>query len=151
MKKRFLIITLAVLSVACKSDEQQALEQQIAEFDQLTEQTMEVHDEVMPDMGTLMELSAQIDERLEQEDLDEATTEELITAKVALEQSHDDMMAWMRDYSTTFPYEAPLPETSEQLEEQEPKLMEFKLAIDQIKTSTQMAITDAESLLAREQ
>ncbi len=150
MKRIFLLLTLTAMTLTgCKSDEQQALEQDIAQFDQLTLETMEVHDEVMPNMGQLMELSAQIDERLEQENLEDPTVKELIESQAALDQAYGDMMSWMKDYSTTFPYEAPSPATAEELEEKTPVLMEFKLAIDQIKVNTQMAIDDAQGALEK--
>ncbi len=148
MKNYIYLVALFVIVVSCKNVAEDPLEEEIASFDQLTEQTIEVHDEVMPEMGRLMDLSVEIDSKLENAELSDDQVQKLFDAQVELDEAHDAMMDWMKDYSEKFPYEADPPSTIEELEEKMPVLQASYEEIKKVKNNTQAAIQNAEELLA---
>ena len=80
----FSLIGLCLFSISCQEYNQ---EQQ-----QLWDQVMEVHDEIMPKMGDLHQLKKQLKKREKQS---------AITAAIAsIEQSQDAMMDWMREFKS---------------------------------------------------
>lgn len=147
--KKIIYFLAALALLSCKSNEELELESKLAQFDQLTEQTMEVHDELMNDMGVMADLEIAIDKRLESDNINEASVEQLIIAKVALEDAHDSMMSWMKDYSEEFPYEAELPETVEQFNARTPVLEQFNAGILEVEQKMENAIATAEGLLSQ--
>lgn len=142
--KRILIILMAVAVItACKEDQKPDNTDQnpeIQEFNELQEQTMTVHDEVMPKMSTLMDLR----EKLGQIS-DSAKKKEASQLRNALEQSHDDMMDWMADYSDKFPHGEEIPQ--EEIAEKMPVLKKELEEIEQLADQTDTAIKRAEELL----
>ncbi|KQC32448.1 hypothetical protein AAU57_03205 [Nonlabens sp. YIK11] len=148
MKKIIYLFAIVMIAFSCKNVAEDPLEEEIASFDQLTEQTMEVHDEVMPEMGRLMDLSIEIDSKMEDAALSDAQVEQLFDAQVELDEAHDAMMDWMKDYSEKFPYEAETPSTVEELENQLPMIKSSLESIKKVQSDTQAAIKNAEELLA---
>ena len=101
MKKFLPILLIAfVIVTGCgekKEDAQKAL----------LDKVMEVHDEVMPLMNDIMkykkELNAKIDELTNSAKEDkEAKIAELQKAVEDLENSHEGMMSWMRQFNSNF-------------------------------------------------
>ena len=101
MNKVLPIILIAVAMLAScgekKEDAQKAL----------LDKVMKVHDEVMPLMGDIMkykkELNTRIDELLESGvEEQEAQIAELKKAVEELENSHEGMMSWMRQFDSDF-------------------------------------------------
>ncbi|SCY31868.1 hypothetical protein SAMN05192588_2227 [Nonlabens sp. Hel1_33_55] len=148
MKKLIWICAVLLMVTACKEETTAELDTEMNKFDQLTEQTMEVHDEVMPEMSHLMELSMEIDQKLESAELDDDQVQQLFDAQVELDDSHDAMMDWMKDYTEKFPYEADLPSTQEEMEEMMPVLQSSYEEIKRVQSKTETAIQNAEELLA---
>ena len=134
MKKLIWICAVLLMVTACKEETTAELDTEMNKFDQLTEQTMEVHDEVMPEMSHLMELSMEIDQKLESAELDDDQVQQLFDAQVELDDSHDAMMDWMKDYTEKFPYEADLPSTQEEMEEMMPILQSSYEEIKRVKS-----------------
>lgn len=124
------------------------LDKQTAEFDRLTEKTIAVHDELMEEMGTIMDLSMEIDTRLNSESVEEDyMTDRLTAAKESLNNAHDGMMDWMKNYSENFPYEAESPSTTLEFEEKMPLLESYYLDIQDLKKETNQAIKEGEEVL----
>ena len=147
MKKIIFLPTLFSLAISCQQDQKTIVEKQIAEFDSLTKQTIEVHDEVMGEMGTIMDLSVSLDQRLKSLKLSTAKRTNFEASITDLNRAHNDMMDWMKDYSTQFPYEAETPSTQEELEIKFPILEKSFKNIKQVKHHTNKAITEARQLL----
>jgi hypothetical protein len=105
------------------------------------EEAIEVHDEIMPKMGTLLKLK---DELENSESVDSLQATE--TAQ-NLKKAHEGMMTWMRDYSDKFPYGDPSPNTEEEIKEKMPILEKEVEEIKQLREETYNAITRAEALL----
>jgi PBP1b-binding outer membrane lipoprotein LpoB len=149
MKNIIYLFVVSVLLTSCKNVEQNYEEEQIAQFDSLTEQTLEVHDDVMAEMGTLMDLSLAIDEQLKSEGIGADTTSKLTEVKTELDNTHDAMMDWMKEYSTKFPYEAESPSSIKALNEKMPILEGSYEKIKEIQEQTDKVIADAEQLLTK--
>ncbi len=148
--KKYTIYLLFIFTflISCKQEKTDPISSRIAAFEELTEKTLETHDEVMADMGTVMDLSIAIDEHLRKESIPELTVAELTEAKFQLDEAHAAMMDWMKDYSTQFPYEAETPATAEVLDDKMPVLQESFESIKAVKEQTYEAIAIAELLLS---
>jgi hypothetical protein len=98
--KTFLSIFImsAILLVAC--------EEKPKETDLLYNKVMEVHDEIMPKMGDIMKLKKQLKEKLAELDtateIDRAKIDEIERAIADLDNSHEEMMGWMRQFDRDF-------------------------------------------------
>ena len=115
------------------------------EQDQLLKKVMEVHDEIMPKMSDLMkytkQLKAQIDELTEAGDVENKDKiEELKKAVQDLENSHDGMMSWMREFDRNFEGKVQ-EEVMEYLNDQMTK-------IETVGLQTNEALKNAEKLLS---
>lgn len=100
---RLLSILLVFIATSC--GERKRSENAPENWDDLKDEVMAVHDEIMPKMGELMSLKKQVDERigkLESEDPDAEELEKLRSISGSLENSHDKMMQWMREYEPNF-------------------------------------------------
>lgn len=149
MKYTLYLLAVVLFISSCKNEESNQIDNLSAEFDQLTEQTIEVHDDVMPKMGDLMELSTLIDERSQKEEISEELRQELLYIKSDLDAAHTAMMDWMKDYSTAFPYEADVPSTKKELDEKMPVLQGYYEKMEMVKDQTDDAIANAELALSK--
>ena len=74
--------------------------------DELYDKIMAVHDEVMPKMGDIMKLKKQLQEKIDElsseTEIDSAKIDELEQAIADLENSHEEMMGWMRQFNNDF-------------------------------------------------
>jgi len=147
MKTIYYFLSCIVLLSSCKTETASELDTQLAEFDQLQEETLEIHDEVMLQLGPLMDLSMDMDKLLEAEDLPPSREVELITAKAYLDLAHDGMMTWMKDYSDSFPFEAEPPATLPALEVTMDLLKSLNQEIKDIKKDTEAALKEATAVL----
>jgi CHASE3 domain sensor protein len=88
----------AILLVSC--------EEKPKETDVLYNKVMEVHDEIMPKMGDIMKLKKQLKEKLAEldtaTDIDRAKIDEIEQAIADLDNSHEEMMGWMRQFDRDF-------------------------------------------------
>ena len=96
MNKIFLLAFCALFLIRCTSAEQEQLEQMQIEV-------LAVHDEIMPEMGTLNDLKTQLIEKNEalKASGDTTITDQVILNDMVitqLDQAHEGMMAWMRQF-----------------------------------------------------
>jgi hypothetical protein len=80
---------------------------------ELRKRAIEVHDEVMPRMGEIMEVSGQLKKYRETvviDSLDSTGAARLVfTERIGdLETAHEAMMAWMADYDPTYEVDHPI-------------------------------------------
>jgi uncharacterized protein YoxC len=111
--------------------------------DVLYDQVMEVHDEIMPKMGDIMKYKKQLKIKMEELAADpEMNAEKIEKVKQAiteLDNSHEDMMAWMREFNPDF--EGMVTEEVMQY------LNEQKVKIEQVGKETYAALNSAEELI----
>jgi hypothetical protein len=122
---------------------------EIEAFETLKAEAMEVHDEIMPKLGKLMELRGELAVNEPESMSKEAYTKEISTAGEDLKASHDAMMSWMQDYSEKFPYGDPTPKTKEAMDKKLPLLKQEVKEIKGLKKQTLNAIEIAEELLRK--
>jgi len=148
MKKTLYFIAIVLFTLtACKNvptPEEAAIQAQMESYNLLKAEAMNVHDEIMPKMGVLMELKGEL---VVNEHANELS--EVAVASENLKASHDAMMSWMQDYSEKFPYGEPTPETQEALDEKLPILEQEVKEIVQLKERTMLAIEKARELLKK--
>lgn len=94
--KKYTLITFMLLAVF-------ACDQNKKEQEQLHKEVMDVHDEVMPEMGALRKLSKGIQSRLDSlesndEKIDSKLKRKMQEATKNLEKAHESMMEWMRQF-----------------------------------------------------
>jgi dsDNA-specific endonuclease/ATPase MutS2 len=115
----------------------------IEENKKLREQIIGVHDEVMPKMGELKALekkaSEQVDSLYAQDSTATAEIESLRALASQLNQAHEDMFVWMRQYS--------LEEEGKTPEEIKIYLDEQWVKVNQVNKSIQSALQQAEEKL----
>jgi hypothetical protein len=146
------ILIPGLILLSCNSKKNSAYEYD--ESLKIYKQAIEIHDEVMPKMGRIMELQKLLISKKEKF-TDETLASEVDSAVFDLENAHENMMVWMRNI-TPVPeenqdenkveisgYERPDP--NEMKEIQEESLEKIKLVKDYINKS----IERAESLLEK--
>lgn len=139
MKKYILILASVILSVSMGCKEEKKVS---PETNQMKE-VMAIHDEVMPKMGKIGRLVAQLRKKI---DSDQGGTEEK-KAMEDLQDANEAMMDWMRDFGERFDSDeiingkALTDEKKLWLNEEEEKV---KIVADKINSS----IANAEALLA---
>jgi hypothetical protein len=92
----FLIVLTSIFLAGCSN----SFEEQKVLFAEV----MVIHDEVMPEMQTINELSKALDSKLKeiQQDsvrIDEDMLRKISENKTALKEADDAMMSWMRDFA----------------------------------------------------
>ena len=121
---------LALLLASCSN---------VNEVEKLKAEVMEVHDEVMPEMGNLMNLIKQLKDKIADLDSIGGGTEELDQLIHNLEEADEAMMAWMRNYKD------PSPEMSE---EEALKYLQDKMeSIREVKQKINSSKAAAEAVL----
>jgi hypothetical protein len=94
----FLIVS-SILIVSCSEKQKEAK-------DELYDKVMAVHDEIMPKMGDIMKYKKQLQEKIDAlsaaEEVNSAKISELEQAIADLDNSHDEMMGWMRQFDNDF-------------------------------------------------
>ena len=142
MKKYFLVIAVLIftLSIGCKTDKKASVE---SESNQM-EQVMAIHDEVMPKMGKIGSLVAQLRKKIDNDQGGAAEKK----AMEDLQDANKSMMDWMQDFGKRFDSDeiingkALTDEKKKWLNEEEEKV---KLVKEKINTS----IANAEALLGQ--
>jgi HPt (histidine-containing phosphotransfer) domain-containing protein len=141
MKQLFYLLILPVVFSAACSDAGKK-----EATDALYDQVMAVHDEVMPKMGELMSLKKSLTTRADSlkalgtEEV-KALAEQLEGTAAQLENSHQGMMSWMREFNNDFDGMAQ-EEVLKYLEEQKTKIAE-------VGKMTEESIQQAKELLNR--
>lgn len=135
----FILFGWILLVAACSSAEQQQLEQ-------LQDDVLAVHDEIMPKMGTLNELKTTLIEKNEALKItqdstvaDQVIINDMIITK--LDEAHENMMAWMRQFKKIDESANP-GENKQYLENQMKSIQEVKVEMDQAILSAQEALKD---------
>lgn len=91
---KLMLLGLVFFQVACTNPK--------AEVQKLKDKVLAVHDSIMPQTSTIMELNAKISAKIETLEADsnrEAEIENLKAVRMELKAADDAMMAWMRDYN----------------------------------------------------
>jgi uncharacterized protein YoxC len=136
--KNILSLTLLTLiwMMSCEEKKKEAK-------DVLYEQVMEVHDEIMPKMGDIMkykkQLKSKVDALAENAEVNSEKIGELQQAITDLDNSHEEMMAWMREFNPDF--------EGMVSEEIMKYLVEQKAKIERVGKETYAALKQAEELL----
>jgi hypothetical protein len=93
MKKYMLIAAALLVSItyACKESAKTEKQSQM-------QHVLAVHDEVMPKMGTIGKLIAQLEDKIKETD----NPEVLIEARTALREANKAMMDWMKGFGDSF-------------------------------------------------
>jgi len=142
--KKIIILTLSLIAFsACKKETNTQQE----EYQKQMDYVIGVHDEVMPKMGKLSELIATLEYKMATSDNSDASREALKD----LQEAHDFMMEWMRDFAEKFPNALKEPDFSKEeysaklktLEAEEEEVIEMKNKVNE-------SIARAEKLIAEE-
>ena len=114
--------------------------------DKLYKQVMAVHDEIMPKMGAIMKYKKQLNKKIdtlieEGNDANADKIAELTQAIADLDNSHEEMMNWMREFDNDFEGMVN-EEVMEYLNNQKKK-------IENVGKVTNSALSNAEKILAK--
>ncbi|WP_350293170.1 hypothetical protein [uncultured Croceitalea sp.] len=129
------ILFLAIIS-SCKQ------EKKIAEGPSQMEEVMAIHDEVMPKMGTLSKLVAELKEKVDSTD----TGKEYEMAMKDLQEANKSMMDWMMGFGNRFDSDEIL-EGKELSPEKQVWLNEEEEKVKEVANKINTSIAKAEVLL----
>lgn len=95
-------IIVLIASISCQQKQSEASKA----FDDQMKETIEIHDDVMPKMSEINSLITELKSEKEKLEEDESADEDkvkLYEMSIAnLEEAHDLMMSWMKNFSNTF-------------------------------------------------
>jgi methyl coenzyme M reductase subunit D len=98
-----ILIGMVFISFSCQKEEESA---EAKAFDAQMKQTIQIHDDVMPQMSKISSLITELEsEKEELESLEEVNALLVDKHDVAiadLQKAHDIMMAWMKNFSSSF-------------------------------------------------
>lgn len=106
------------------------------------EQVIAVHDELMPKMATIGELIGKLEASMDSTHVDSLK----VTAIQNLKGANQEMMTWMIDFGNAFDSEEVL-DGKELTEEKQKTLREFQNSVNDLKSSMEGTIANAEKLL----
>ena len=132
--------TFIVLATACRQENKLA-----QEYNATMQEALEAHDAVMPKMGTLGELIEQLQQKSAADTLHAQAYKK---ATSDLQEAHQLMMDWMKDFSEAFP-NALSKETlsQEAYQEKLPSLKEQAQKAQVMEESINNSIQNAQQLL----
>ena len=139
MKQQIYLLSLILLFClnSCGDGQQNQNEGEVSQ-EELYDEVMAVHDEVMPRMGDLMNYQSQLKGKIDSLPEGQAEeTESLQSVVDELEEAHDAMMGWMRNFNRD--YEGM---TEEEVMEY---LRQEKEKIEEVKEKMNSALQEAES------
>ncbi|MEH6680703.1 MAG: hypothetical protein V7724_09160 [Sediminicola sp.] len=138
MKKIMVLLSVLALTIGngCKDEKKEG------SGPSQMEKVMAVHDELMPKMGTISKLVAELNTKTDSTETGMAYEK----AKKDLQVAHQDMMDWMKDIGDRFDYEE-IMKGKELSEEKEKWLQEEELKIEDLKRKINSSIEKAEALL----
>lgn len=135
--KNLLIIAILTLSLtACKDKVKEP------EGPTQMEEVIAVHDELMPKMGTIGELIGKLEASIDSTHVDSMK----VTAIQNLKGANQEMMTWMMAFGDTFD-SAEVLDGKELSVEKQKALGEFQNSVNDLKSSMENAISNAEKLL----
>ena len=133
------ILAVALAFLACGEAKQTSVDSQADPIEALKKQAIEIHDEVMPKMGTLKDLQKQLNENKAALLASGLSEEQISGMVVQLMKADKDMMDWMRNYNT---------QVTRAQEAASPEIMEAQIkAISEVRDLTNSAIAQAEEAL----
>ncbi len=142
---RYFLMLLPIAFLFSCGESKQAESETVVEVDpieQLKNEAIAIHDEVMPLMGPIDKLKKDLDAAQEQLVSGEMATEEEVQALSGrLYTANESMMKWMNDYATEVV-------RKDGVASQE-TLEGLKAAVEKVKEDMQSAKADAEALLAK--
>ncbi|WP_394974652.1 hypothetical protein [uncultured Croceitalea sp.] len=136
MKKILAVLFTTVFVLSCKQ------EKKVEEGPTQMEEVMAIHDEVMPKMGTLSKLVADLKEKVDTT----ATGKEYEMAMKDLQEANKSMMDWMMGFGDRFDSDEIL-EGKELSPEKQEWLNEEKEKVEALKEQINTSIENAEALL----
>lgn len=129
IKLKFLLGILVLSVVSCSNPQQE-------EIKKLKSKTIELHDVVMPRMGEVAELSAQL--KSMREELMNDTTDSASSVRTSiskqieeLDMAYEGMMDWMADYEPGYENENPADSAIAYFSGQEKEITEVKTNIEE--------------------
>ncbi|MGY3795797.1 hypothetical protein [uncultured Aquimarina sp.] len=136
-----LLIVGLIFNFSCNE-----LSKEEQEFDALMQKVIDVHDEVMPKMGTMSSLIKELGTKIDTT----AAGKNYEKAQKDLKDSYDFMMDWMSDFSSKFPHGEDV--TTEDMEKFTAKmniLKEEEVEVNKLKEQINSSIATAEKLLKK--
>lgn len=142
MKKIFFLLFVAAIAVACGQDK--------AKIKAMEEEAIALHDEVMPEMGTIIELKGLLKARMAALDTAAVAAIDTTAAPVpteleilysALETAEEGMKNWMHSYEA--------PDYKKSLEELEPVMTKQLEDMKSVHAAMKKSIADAQAALAQ--
>jgi hypothetical protein len=98
---------LVAFSLGCIAAMSSCADPKLEKVEELKTECIEIHDEVMPKMGSIVELSTEIKDWKKK--LDGDTTDSVMEFRVSLvshvtmlDSAHESMMVWMQDYEVDY-------------------------------------------------
>lgn len=143
--KQFQIVLILLLSTfifsSCK--QKQAENEKVIEtpdeVEKMRNEVMAIHDEVMPEMGALMNLKKQLKAKINQMDSTEEKTDSLQPLVIQLEEADEAMMQWMRSYKEPSA-EMSQDEAMEYLQVKKKEILEVKKKIKSSKAAAKVVL-----------
>lgn len=130
-----ILIAITFLSIITACNQKNRVEKLKAEV-------MAIHDEVMPEMGTLMNLQKELKDKISHLDTtDQSMADSLRRLVKQLEEADEAMMQWMRNYKDPSP-EMSEEEALEYLESKKESITEVKNKINTSKAAAQAALNN---------
>ncbi len=136
MKNLFFIAILTLSLTACKDKVKEP------EGPTQMEEVIAVHDELMPKMGTIGELIGKLEASIDSTNVDSMK----VTAIQNLKGANQEMMTWMMAFGDTFD-SAEVLDGKELSVEKQKALDTFQNSVNDLKSSMENAISNAEKLL----
>ena len=137
----YVLITGFLFTTSCNQ-----LSKEEQEFDVLMQKVIDVHDEVMPKMGTISSLIKELEPKIDTTDAGKSYA----TAQKDLKASYDHMMDWMSDFSTKFPYgEENKSNDTEKFMAKMKMLQEEETEVNELKKQINSSIQTAQKLLKK--
>lgn len=132
-----IILSLFILFVSCKSEPKKD------ESPSQMEEVMAVHDEVMPKMGTISNLIADLKPKVDSTEVGK----EYLKAIRDLQGAHKSMMNWMKGFGERFDYEE-IMNGKELNAEKQGWLQEEGIKVNELREEINTSIANAERVLA---
>ncbi|MBW1295680.1 hypothetical protein [Aquimarina litoralis] len=137
----FLVIIGLLLNFSCNG-----LSKEEEEFDVLMQKVIDVHDEVMPKMGSMSSLIKELESKIDTT----VTGKSYEKAQKDLKDSYDFMMDWMSNFSTKFPYgEEVTADDADKFEAKMKMLQKEEVEVNKLKEQINSSIANAEKLLKK--
>ncbi|SFS76756.1 hypothetical protein SAMN04487906_1634 [Zhouia amylolytica] len=136
IKMAFSLFAL-LLMISCGNDNSK---QEV--FDSLKKEVLKVHDEVMPKMGKINTLITELDSKIDTTEMGKSYEK----AKQELEESHDMMMSWMKNFGDQFGGTI----AKDSLDEKIQLLEQEDIKVNDLKEKINSSIKNAEDLLGNQ-